>query len=109
MKQVIPFPTREASDWSQIELAEFYRVHDALGQAGIKVDVDRGLSDEGDPWFAYYYADNGDVIAHFSRENGYYVISWADESGQRTVKSKDFHKLARELVAALLAPARPRK
>jgi hypothetical protein len=32
MKKVIPLPTQEASDWSQIELAEFYRVQDALGQ-----------------------------------------------------------------------------
>jgi len=108
MKKVIPFPTQESSDWSQIELAEFYRVHDALGQAGIKVDVDRGLSDEGDPWFAFYYPENGDVTANFSRENGYYVVAWAEADGARTVKGKDFRKLVRELVAAL-APARPRR
>ena len=106
--KVIPFPTKVASDWSQIELAEFYRVQDAIGRAGINVDIDRGLSDEGDPWFAFYYPDSGDVIAHFSRENGHYVIAWADDSGQRTVRGKDFRRLVRELVAAL-APARPRK
>jgi hypothetical protein len=48
------------------------------------------------------------VFAHFSRENGYYVIAWAEADGPRTVKGKDFRKLVRELVAAL-APARPRR
>jgi uncharacterized protein YfiM (DUF2279 family) len=47
------------SDWSQQELAEFYRVESALIRAGIRVGTDRGMSDENEPWFVFYRADDG--------------------------------------------------
>ena len=40
-------------DRTSQELAEFYRVESALIQGGMKISTDRGVSDEGDPWFVF--------------------------------------------------------
>jgi hypothetical protein len=50
---VLPFLRRppKSSDWNQQELSDFYRVESALLQGGLSVTTDRGISDEGDPWF----------------------------------------------------------
>lgn len=61
-------------DWTQRELAEFYRVEGALVQAGMAVWTDRGISDEGDPWFVFGRQDNDEIIAHFARIDGRYLI-----------------------------------
>ena len=42
------FRAYERGDWSQRELAEFYRVEDALTKSGVGISTDRGLTDEGD-------------------------------------------------------------
>jgi hypothetical protein len=50
---VLSFARRasDSSDWNQQELSDFYRVESALLQGGLSVTTDRGISDEGDPWF----------------------------------------------------------
>lgn len=58
------------SDWTDQELAEFYRVANALAQAGREVGTDRGRTDEGDPWFIFFQPATEDVIAHFARIDG---------------------------------------
>lgn len=65
-----------ALDWSNQELADLYRVQRLLGQAGIGVETDRGVSDEGDPWFVYVDA-RGEVFVHLSRIDGVYVLDSA--------------------------------
>lgn len=84
-------------DWNQQELAEFYRVESVLGAAGIAVDMDRGVSDEGDPWFAFCRPENGDVIIHFARYDGFYIAA-SGALGQ-VLRGRDF----RELVDAFIA------
>lgn len=63
------------TDWSQQELAEFYRVEGALIRAGISVGTDRGMSDENEPWFCFYRQDDGEVVIHFARIDGEYIIA----------------------------------
>lgn len=72
---VIPlFAPRELpSDWSQQELAELYRVEDTLVQAGMSVETERGLTEEGDPWFVFCRQETGEVIIHFARCDGVYI------------------------------------
>jgi cell division protein ZapA (FtsZ GTPase activity inhibitor) len=72
---VIPlFSPRDLSaDWSQKELAELYRVEDTLIQAGISVETERGLTEEGDPWFVFCRQETGEVIIHFARCDGLYL------------------------------------
>ena len=67
------------ADWSQQELAEFYRVESALIRAGIRVGTDRGMSDENEPWFCFYRSDDGEVVIHFARIDGEYELEDGSE------------------------------
>ena len=62
-------------DWTQQELAEFYRVEASLVRANIEIETDRGRSDEGDPWFVFCNAKTGEIIVHFARFDGTYVVA----------------------------------
>jgi hypothetical protein len=84
-------------DWSAQEIAEFYRVEAALVQAGVSVIVDRGISDEGDPWFVFCRAADHEVIVHFARIAGQYII--ATEAMGQTSTGKDFRRLLTEFVS----------
>jgi len=86
-----------ASDWSQQELAEFYRVEAALLRAGIRVGTDRGLSDEKEPWFVFYRTDDGEVVIHFARIDGEYLI--AGPAYEEVARGFDFSSMVRNMVA----------
>lgn len=83
-------------DWDNSELAQFFRVEAALRQAGIFVDTQRGVTDEGDPWFVYCRQDNGDVFLHIARFDGFYVAASPTMSGP--LVRKKFNELLDELV-----------
>jgi hypothetical protein len=61
--------------WSKRELAHFQRAANILLNAGMAVETDTGVSDEGDPWFVFCDADSGDVFAHFAKLHGTFVVS----------------------------------
>ena len=83
-------------NWSNQELAEFYRVQASLSRAGIDVETEQGLSDEGDPWFVFCGADSGDVIIHFARIDGDYVV--ASPAFGSCVRGRDFRALIEGLM-----------
>ena len=62
-----------SKNWSNQDIADFYRAVDILKQAGIDTEVDSGFTDEGDPWFVFVRPDTGDVIAHFAQIDGSFV------------------------------------
>ena len=66
---------REArrGNWSNQEIADFYRAMDVLRQAGLDTSTDHGVTDEGDPWFVFLRSDSGDVIAHFARIDDQFI------------------------------------
>jgi hypothetical protein len=104
---VVAFFRRAVSrDWSAQELAEFYRVEAALIQSGLHVCSDRGVADEGDPWFIFCRAEDDEVIVHFARIDGQYLISAPAYGGN--VTGQDFRTLVRGLVERhpVLRPAR---
>jgi hypothetical protein len=78
-------------DWSSQELAEFYRVEASLVRADIPIVTGRGQSDEGDPWFVFCHAHTGDVIIHFARIDGLYVV--ASRALEGCVRGHDFRAL----------------
>jgi len=86
-----------ARDWSNQELAEFYRVENLLIRAGISVETDRGVSDEGDPWFVFCHAETGDIIIHFARFDGSYAV--ASPAFDRCMRGADFRSLIEALIA----------
>jgi hypothetical protein len=96
--QVVPLVKRfqRPHDWTQCELAEFYRVESALIQAGLELETDRGVTDEGDPWFVFCRTDNGDVFIHFARIDGQYVAVGA--ALEQVVEGKDFPALVQEML-----------
>ncbi len=87
-----------SNDWTQEELSEFYRVEAALLQSNMPVVTDRGMSDEGDPWFVFCREDTGEIIAHFARLGGQYIIVSSAFSG--VARGRDFRTLIRELMTA---------
>ena len=98
----------QSDDWSQQELAEFYRVESALLQSGLSVTTDRGRSDEGDPWFVFCRADNDEVIAHFARVDHEYVV--ASCFHPVPARGRDFRTLIRDMLDLhpLMLPVRRR-
>jgi hypothetical protein len=60
-------------EWSNQELAEFYRISEIMAQAGLHVEIDQGKTDEGDPWLVFVRLETDDVIAHFARVDGFFV------------------------------------
>jgi hypothetical protein len=96
---VLPFArsTQRQSDWSSQELAEFYRVESALVQAGLHVETERGMTDEGEPWFAFCRADDGEVIVHIARLGEQYVL--AGPSYEGIARGHDIRSLVRDLVS----------
>lgn len=62
-------------NWTTQEVAELYRVCEHLGQAGIRVIIDTGLSDEGEPWAVFEQCETGDVVVHIARIDGELIVS----------------------------------
>jgi hypothetical protein len=90
-------PFQRNWDWSPRELAEFYRVESALIQAGLRIDTERGLSDEGDPWFAFCRQDTGEVIVHMARIDGGYILAGPTYEGISC--GGDIESLVRDLIS----------
>jgi hypothetical protein len=88
---------RGNQDWSQQELAEFYRVEAALVQAGMRIESDRGVTDEGDPWFVFCRGEDGETFIHFARIDGEYLIAGPAYEG--LAKGWDFPALVRDLIS----------
>lgn len=83
-------------NWSNQELAEFYRVEASLTRVGISVDTEQGLSDEGDPWFVFCRADTHEVIIHFARIDSLYVV--ASPAFGSCSRGRDFRTLIEGLI-----------
>ena len=60
--------------WSNQELADLYRTQRILALAGVTTQVDRGVTDEGDPWFVFMDSQD-EVLVHFSRFDGAYMVT----------------------------------
>lgn len=65
--------SQPAKDWSNQELATLYRTKKLLAEVATFADTDRGISDEGSPWFAFCDSA-GEVLVHIARIDGVYII-----------------------------------
>lgn len=93
--RLIPFGNR-SRDWTPQDLAEFYRVESALIQGGMRIITDRGVSDDGDPWFVFCREDDGEPVIHFARIDGRYVIASPAYDG--TMRGRDFRAMVQNLI-----------
>lgn len=60
--------------WTEQEKAELYRAAALLGARGLPFDSEFGSTDEGDPWFLFIGRGTGEVLAHFARIGGTFVV-----------------------------------
>ena len=86
-----------SAGWCPRELGEFYRVESVLIQAGLRVDTESGISDEGDPWFVFCKGDDGEVIVHIARIGHVYIL--ASPSYEGITSGSDIGALVQDLVA----------
>ena len=91
-------PASRSCDWTQQELAEFYRVEASLVRANIEIETDRGRSDEGDPWFVFCNASTGEIIVHFARFDGIYLVASPALDG--CARGRDFRALIEAQIAS---------
>lgn len=79
-----------AKDWTNQELAHLYRVKRLLDLAGVPNSIDRGVSDEGDPWFLFCDAAS-EVLIHLCRIDGVYLLD--TPSVETPLHGRDFIQL----------------
>lgn len=60
-------------DWTNQEMADLARVQYLLSRAGVPLETDRGLTDEGDPWFVFCDSQ-GEVFVHICRMGMTYLL-----------------------------------
>ncbi|MFD1252830.1 hypothetical protein DEVEQU_01118 [Devosia equisanguinis] len=108
MSTVLSFPAAgearsgSGGDWSRQELADLYRVEALLIQANMRIETERGTSDEGEPWFVFCRPD-GDVFVHLCRIDGLYLL---DSPGLDTpLRGSDFAGLIDQFVRGVAARA----
>lgn len=85
------------SGWSNQDLGELYRVEGALLQAGLHIETESGVSDEGDPWFVFCHGDSGEMIVHFARIDGRYVV--AAPALPNLLRGSDLGSIVRRFIA----------
>ena len=61
-------------DWTSDDLAQLHRTASVLRYLGRPLEADGGMTDEGEPWFAIYHAQSGEVVTHFARIDGAYIV-----------------------------------
>jgi hypothetical protein len=67
--------------WSTHELEHFRSAKNALRGAGLFLETESGLTDEGEPWFVFCDAETGDVLAHFAKIGGKNFATTPPNSG----------------------------
>jgi hypothetical protein len=73
MSQHFARETPVIRDWSNQELANIYRVKKLLDTAGVPNTLERGITDEGDPW-CIFCTFAGDVFIHLCRIDNRYIL-----------------------------------
>jgi len=64
---------REARDWTYRELSTLKQIQTILDDAGVCLELERGVTDEGDPWLALC-TEAGDVFLHVCRIGMIYLL-----------------------------------
>lgn len=64
----------QSCDWTQQEIADFYRAYHLLQRNGVSIGIDRGLTDKGDPWLVFFDATSQDVFLHMARIDGRCIL-----------------------------------
>jgi hypothetical protein len=66
--------TQQRGGWGNVEMAQFARIQRLLENVGMHIDVEHGITDEGDPWCVFCSNTTGEVIIHAARLDGLYMF-----------------------------------
>lgn len=66
--------TQQRGGWGNVEMAQFARIQRLLENVGLHIDVEHGITDEGDPWCVFCSNTTGEVIIHAARMDGLYMF-----------------------------------
>ena len=64
---------RNRTDWSKEELGYLQRAAHLVRNRGTCVEIDHGVTDEGEPWFVICDAGSDEVLVHFCRTQDGYI------------------------------------
>jgi hypothetical protein len=70
--------------WSDNELTHIHRAAKILREDGFSLEVEYGVTDEGDPWCVFCDADSDDILVHFARIGGEYIACTPFHNGALT-------------------------
>ena len=96
---VTRFPTTSAGDWSNKELASIYRALRLLHGAGVAIEAERGVTDDGSPWCVFCNSQ-GEVLVHIARIDQGYVLDGVGLDGPLRGRTFD------ELIDRFVGPDR---
>lgn len=82
-------------DWTNQELADLARVQYLLSRAGVPLETDRGITDEGDPWFVFC-DPQGEVFVHICRMGMVYLLD--GPSLESPLKGASFDALVKSFI-----------
>lgn len=73
-RNLIQSGQRQPYDWSQQEIADFYRAYHLLQRNGASIGIDRGVTDKGEPWLVFFDVESQDVFLHIARIDGRCIL-----------------------------------
>lgn len=92
----LSFAMATTNDWTNQELANLCRVKRLLDAANVPSITDRGITDEGDPWFLFCDAA-GEVFIHFCRIDNVYMLD--SPNIQTPLRGRDFNELVETFIS----------
>jgi len=98
-------PSREG--WSNDERAQFARIQHLLADAGAYVEIEHGVTDEGDPWCVFCSEATGEVIIHVAFLDGQYFFDSAILPDP--IRGRSFNDCAQQFIDDTSLPARSQK
>ena len=66
--------TQSRGGWGNVELAQFARIQRLLENVGLHIDMEHGVTDEGDPWCVFCSNTTGEVVIHAACIDGRYMF-----------------------------------
>ena len=89
MTTILAFP-RHGRPWSAPEREVLDQIHRAFGHQGLETKCEHGVTDEGDPWTAFFESAEGAFMAHIARIGVTYLLVLADGTSIRTTSLSRF-------------------
>jgi len=96
---------RPRDGWTNEERAKFLGIERLLADVGLAVDVEHGVSDEGDPWCVFCARATGDVVIHAACIDGRFMID--SPMLPRPIEGRSFDRCAERFFEDCRLPIAP--